>query len=212
MSAIRWWARKINKANVVPKSNKELGIGDRRRLPEKDKAFTLTKDQKEALPKYLNLSVRLQQEFGLRREASSKFIFSQGYKQDRIWIRASWTKGGREREIPITNDRQRELLKEIEGYAPNRSLIPPQMSYGKFLSHRRYILDRVGIPATHGLRHHYAQRRYLELSKGIMPPRLGGVTHSKLSDEDKKIDLQARKIVSNELGHSRIDIVRTYLG
>lgn len=148
LSSIRWWAEKINKANIVPKRNKELGIEDRQRLPSLNKAFTLTEEQKNSLPKYLNLSVRLQQEFGLRREASSKFIYSKTYKENHIHLKSAWTKGGHERSIPIVNQRQRELLAEIKKYAPNKSLIPPQMSFGKYLSHRRYTLDQAVIPAS----------------------------------------------------------------
>ena len=212
MTVIRWWASKIDKASVVPRTNRELGIEDRIRLPVQDKAFTLTDEQKADVPKYINLSLRLQQEFGLRREESAKFNIAKAEYETHIKLIKSWTKGGRERVIPILNEKQRELLNEIREYAPNRSLVPAHMSYAHYLSHRRYITGGVGLRGTHGLRYHYAQQRYLALSSGITPPRMGGVKHSQLTATEKAKDVEARTIVSSELGHVRIDITRTYLG
>lgn len=212
MSALRWWADNIGKKNIVPRRNQDLGINNRQRLPTTDKAFQLTEAQKEDLPRYLNLSARLQEEFGLRREESAKFTLSKAEHDDHIRLVASWTKGGRARSIPILNNRQRTLLDDIRSYAPKRSLIPPQMNYNQYLSHRNYILAGAQIPATHGLRYHYAQQRYLELTNGMKPPRLGGKVNSKLSEEEKALDEQARLILSSELGHTRIDITRQYLG
>ena len=212
MTALRWWASKVDKASVIPRSNKELGIEDRVRLPVEDKSFSLTDQQKEDLPKYLNLSLRLQQEFGLRREESAKFNISKGEYKTYIKLIGSWTKGGRERKVLIRNESQRELLNEIRGYAPNSSLVPAHLNYGQYLSHRKYVLGGLGIRSTHGLRYYYAQQRYLELTNGLRPPRMGGRYHSKLNEKEKELDLKARKILSLELGHVRIDITRTYLG
>jgi len=58
MSALRWWAGKVDKANVIPKTNRELGIEDCIRMPVQDKAFSLTEEQKRDLPIYLNLSFK----------------------------------------------------------------------------------------------------------------------------------------------------------
>jgi len=212
MTVLRWWATKIDRASIIPRTNKELGIEDRVRLPVQDKAFSLSDQQKEDLPKYLELSARLQQEFGLRREESAKFNISKAEYETHIKLFRSWTKGGRERIVPIRTEAQRELLNEIRQYAPNASLVPAHMSYAQYLSHRKYVLGGIGLRSTHGLRYFYAQQRYIELSKGLLPPRLGGPKHSNLTEEGKALDLNARQVVSSELGHVRIDIVRTYLG
>lgn len=212
MSALRWWAGKIGKPNVIPKTNRELGIEDRIRMPVHDKAYSLTEEQKRDLPIYLNLSARLQQEFGLRREEAGKFILGKAEYEDHIKLEASWTKGGRERIIPITNETQRELLNEIRNYAPQNSLVPSHLSFKQYISHRKYVLTGIGIPATHGLRYHYAQQRYIKLSNGLEPPRKGGRSKSKLTEQEKEWDSNARLIVSSELGHVRVDITRTYLG
>jgi len=212
MTAIRWWADKIHKPNVVPKTNKELGIGDRIRMPVKDRAFSLTEEQKQDLPTYLNLSVRLQEEFGLRREGAAKFTYGQAVYKNCIKLKPSWTKGGRARTMPITKESQKKLLNEIKKYAPHSSLIPAHMNFDQYLSHRKYVLSGTNIPPTHGLRYHYAQQRYIVLTKGMVPPRLGGPKHASLTKQEKEKDLNARLIVSAELGHSRIEITRTYLG
>jgi len=212
MSALRWWEGKIGKSNVIPKTNRELGIEDRIRMPVQDKAFSLTEEQKRDLPIYLNLSARLQQEFGLRREEAGKFILSEAEYEGYIKLLASWTKGGRERIIPITNETQRELLNEIRNYAPKRSLIPCHLSFKQYISHRKYVFTGIGIPPTHGLRYHYAQQRYIKLSNGLAPPRKGGRSKSKLTEQEKEWDSNARLIVSAELGHAREDITRVYLG
>lgn len=212
MSALRWWAGKIGKRNVIPKTNRELGIEDRIRMPVQDKAFSLTEEQKRDLPIYLNLSARLQQEFGLRREEAGKFILAKAEYENYIKLLPSWTKGGRERIIPITNEAQRELLNEIRNYAPKRSLIPSHLNFKQYISHRKYVFAGIGIPPTHGLRYQYAQQRYIKLSNGLEPPRKGGRSQSKLTEQEKEWDSNARLIVSSELGHVRVDITRTYLG
>lgn len=65
---------------------------------------------------HVALSTELQKELGLRREEAMKFQPSYALggfppaTADKVMIKPSWSKGGRYREIPITNDRQRELL------------------------------------------------------------------------------------------------------
>ena len=48
---------------------------------------------------------------------------------DVLHLKASWTKGGRERDIPIRTEAQRELLREAKQLAGAGSLIPAEMSY-----------------------------------------------------------------------------------
>lgn len=74
------------------------------------------------------------------------------------------TKGGKERAIPIRTTEQRALLKEIQALAGNGSLIPPHRSYINQLKLYEREIARAGICRAHGLRHLYAQRRYLELT------------------------------------------------
>ena len=87
---------------------------------------------------------------------------------------------------------------------------------------QRYYYDRVtrqhDLYHLHGLRHAYAQRRYHEIVKEKTQddvwncPITGGPKRSQLSIEQKRIDIIARTIVSHELGHSRVAIVKNYIG
>ena len=61
----------------------------------------------------------------------------------------------------------------------------------------------------HGLRHAYAQKRYFELT-GHKSPICGGPKPA--SRQEKELDLIARKTISQELGHARVQITRAYLG
>ncbi len=213
MAALRWWARKINKSGVIPKDNRALGIPDRKRIPEHNRAFKLTKHQLSKLPAHLKISLRLQQELGLRREEAAKFVPSYAIKKDRIVLKPSWTKGGRGRTIPITTEAQRELINQIKSL-PNQnvSMIPAEMEFVEYLSHRDHHLAKAGIRQAHGLRHHYAQQRYIFLTNGMIPPMLIKDGQQKLTEAEQAIDKRARLIVSEELGHGRLDITRTYLG
>lgn len=63
------------------------------------------------------LSLRLQEAFGLRREESIKLRPTWADRGDVLHLKASWTKGGKERGIPISNDAQRALLDEAKRFA-----------------------------------------------------------------------------------------------
>lgn len=211
MAALRWWAGKIGKPGVIPKNNKDLGIPNRQRLSGHNKAFTVTKHQLKNLPSYLSISIRLQQEFGLRREEAAKFVPAIAVQDNQIELKASWTKGGRRRTIPITTAGQRALLKDIAELKQNASLIPAKMEFKQYISHRDHHLAKVNIRQAHGLRHHYAQQRYITLSNGLTPPILQEGLPVKLTPADQALDAGARLIVANELGHARISVTRDYL-
>jgi len=215
MSVMRWWAEKINKQNVIPRTNKELGIPDRCLVPKENIAFSLASKKIDTLPLHLRLSLRLQEHFGLRREESAKIIPWLAIRNAELVLSPSWTKGGRERSIPIVTEEQRQLIKDLERYVGangKASLIPPSISYRQYLSHRQHHMASIGIRRSHGLRHQYAQQRYLALTNGFLPRRLGGLLVREMSEHEKRLDRSARLKISSELGHSRIEITRTYLG
>jgi integrase len=53
------------------------------------------------------MSLELQQAFGLRREEAMNFQPSFADRGDHIMLKASWTKGGKERIIPVRTEAQR---------------------------------------------------------------------------------------------------------
>ena len=100
LSALRWWANKVGKADMIPKDNSAYGIGKRSYIGEESKAHMLEVKQLEKISDpYVRLSLRLQSAFGLRREEAIKFSPNYAIKDDHIKLKASWTKGGRARTV-----------------------------------------------------------------------------------------------------------------
>lgn len=223
MSALRWWAEKVGRSSVIARENAHYGIPDRTYVTNKSKAQTVSE---EALSKvkdpFVAMSLELQSAFGLRREEAIKFVPSYADKGDLICLKASWTKGGREREIPIRNAKQREVLDRAHKLAGRGSLIPQSRTYIQHLKVYERHTANAGLSKMHGLRHEYAQTRYQEitdelakergLSSGWSAPAAGGPEKKKLSALQKSIDLDARAKVSLELGHERTQITSVYLG
>ena len=125
LSALRWWAMKVNKPSIIAKDNDVYGIGKREYVAKESKAQDLDdKKLSEISDPFVRLSVRLQAAFGLRREESIKFNPSFAMQGDRIRLKSSWTKGGRARTVPIRNDEQRQLLEDVKDLAKARLLDP----------------------------------------------------------------------------------------
>ena len=170
---------------------------------------------------YLELAflVRFSSEFGLRRREAALLDVPNALKEARqlgsIDIHRG-TKGGRgrsvERWVPCCDERV-ILLDRSEHYLNGaRCLVPPKNSL-KYLYNRISniclpVLKHNGIKKLHELRVFYACRRYSEITGCVAPcNRIAGdliATHG--------LDELARKTISAELGHSRIQIVSSYIG
>ena len=212
MAALRWWAMKINKQNVMAKSNEHYGIPDRRFVTNESKAKDITQTQLDKVKdEHVRMSLELQRAFGLRREEAMKFQPSYADQKDHIQLKASWTKGGKPRDIPVRTQAQREVLDRARKLAGFGSLIPSHRSYVQQLRIYEGHTTRAGLSSMHGLRHDYAQKRYEELT-GWKCPATGGPDRTVLSPEQKVLDQEARLTVSQELGHERTQIVTAYLG
>ena len=212
MSVMRWWSEKVGKPSVVHRDNAAYGIGNRVYVTNFSKAMALDKVKLASIPsQYVQYSLELEALFGLRREASIKFQVDYADKGDHLLLKASWSKGGKEIIVPITNMQQRELLDRIRGFVGRGSLIPPEKNYYRHLKVFERQCNNAGIHKVHGLRHQYAQTRYLELT-GWLAPATGGKTSKELTPEEKKQDYAARLKISEELGHMREQIVAIYLG
>src|SRR6266540_4484516 len=75
MSALRWWAEKIGKENIIARTNAAYGLPDRVYVTNISKATELDFGKLEQIRDvFIQLSLRLQAEFGLRREESIKII------------------------------------------------------------------------------------------------------------------------------------------
>jgi len=212
LSHLRWWAEKVGKAGILPADNAQLGVPERRYVTNISKARAL---EAAALAKitdeYVRMSLRLQAAFGLRREEAIKFRPGYADQGDHIMLKSSWTKGGRERSVPIATGEQREVLQAVHRLAGAGSLIPADKRYIE----QRHIYDgqckAAGLSHMHGLRHQYAQNRYEALT-GWKAPAAGGPSSKELTPAQRQQDEQARQIISRELGHERTQITAIYLG
>ena len=208
---IRWWADHIGRPGVVP-SNSELGIANREYVTNEDKSVVLD-PEKLALVKdeHVVMALRLEAEFGLRREEAIKFTPSRDDGGDRIRLKGSTTKGGRPREIPVRNESQRRLLDEARRLVGSGALIPPDRNYKQQLKAYENQTREVGLYRMHGLRHRYAQLRYEEIT-GWKSPAAGGPSRRTLTGARRRIDREARKTIARELGHDRPGVVSVYAG
>jgi site-specific recombinase XerC len=210
LSHLRWWAEKIGKAGILPAKNTQLGIPERHHVPHENKAKELGDGLGRIADPYVRMSLRLQAAFGLRREESIKFRPSYADRDNYIALKGSWTKGGRERTVPITTLEQRTVLDEAHLLARTGSLIPAHKTYIQ----QRHVYDgqckAAGMSNMHGLRHRYAQMRYEALT-GWKTSAASGVPRSSLSAEQRQLDAHARQIISRELGHERLAVTAVYL-
>ena len=212
MTTVRWWAEKVGKQNVVARDNDHYGIPERQHVTNISKARELTgTDLEKIADPYTAMSLRLQAAFGLRREESIKVQPAWADRANVLALKDTWTKGGRAREVPIRTDAQRAVLDEAKAFAGKRSLIPADMRYVDQLRRFRYQCEKAGIHRVHGHRHAYAQNRYRELT-GWNAPAAGGPRSRELTPEQKTADRDARLTISEELGHSRLQVVSIYLG
>lgn len=208
---LRQFCQLINKRNIIP-SNKELKIGNRVYVPQRNRALHQP-DFSKISNEFILVSMQLQRLFGLRREEALKIKPFMADKGDKLELQPTWCKGGRGRTIPIQTAEQRLWLDKAKALAEkfHHSLIPVNKSY---IQHRN-IYDkqalRAGLRNLHGLRHAYAQERYKILT-GWESPINGGPCSKSLSKQEKEMDFQARMILTEELGHSREQITVNYLG
>jgi integrase len=212
MANLRWWGMMVGKEGMIAENNSAFEIPNRVYVTNQSKALALPADTfLNIRDDHIRTSLFLQSAFGLRREEAIKFQPSFADRGDQITLMASWCKGGQARSIPITNDFQRLALKVAHSVAGQGSLIPPGRRYKAQRALYEKICQRAGISRPHGLRHAYAQNRYLQLT-GWPAPVAGGPTSKQLTPEQKQLDYTARMKISEELGHHREQITAVYLG
>lgn len=115
------------------------------------------------------------------------------------------TKGGRGRELPITSEAQiraLELAAQAQGSA--RAVMPPEQNWKQWRQGElRMVREAMG--GLHELRSAYACERYTEITGHAAP-----CTGNQILDRD--VDRGARLVISEELGHGRIDVAAEYVG
>ncbi len=212
LATLRWWAEKTNNQSAVAKNNDFYGIGNRQYVTNQNKAVTVDLQQLDKIKdEYVRASLTLQSAFGLRREEAIKFQPDFADKGDHILLKGSWTKGGKERSIPITSEHQRDILDQVKHLVGKGALIPQDKNYIQQLRIYERHTALAGLNKLHGLRHQYAQQRYSYLT-GWKCPAEEGLSKKDMSQEQKNKDLEVRLLISKELGHEREQITAVYLG
>ena len=211
LSHLRWWAEKIGKSGILPADNMPLGVAERRYVTNVSKARELGTGLEQITDVHVRMSLQLQAAFGLRREEAIKFQPSYADRGDHIALKGSWTKGGRERTVPVITAEQRDVLQAAHRLAGTGSLIPADKTFIQ----QRHVYDgqckAAGLSNMHGLRHQYAQSRYEALT-GWKAPAAGGPQRQSLTMPQRLLDTEARESISKELGHNRAGIVSAYCG
>jgi hypothetical protein len=119
------------------------------------------------------------------------------------------TKGGRAREVPITDQRQVEALRNAAAIQDSGNIVPTGQTWNQFrngeLNDNRGAMQAQGIKGYHELRSAYAADRYEQLTGHAAPTNGGQIT-------DRDADRAAREQISSELGHGRIEVVSEYVG
>jgi len=212
LSVVRWWAEKVGKSSVVRNDNLSYGINNRTYVTNQDKSKSLDQGKLDQVRcEFLKTSLMLQEAFGLRREESIKFDARFAVKSDKIVLKDTWCKGGKQRSIPIETNKQRQVLERIERISTNGCLIPPSKNYVQQLRRYENQTRLAGLDKMHGLRHRYAQDKYKAIT-GTECKARGGLSRKDMTPKQKRLDTKARKIITQVLGHERLEIVAVYIG
>lgn len=203
-TAFRLIAESIGKANIVPRSNKELGgrtaaerytpkIGDTGKL-DAIRMNLVEMAEKNPDSRYLVAAHDMRQAFGLRAAeslASCKIVQRDG-KQ---YLAPAMTKGGRERAVEVKTAAQRNAVEAVRALAseygkPSGSMLPPSKSWQQCYDQQKNTMSKLGGTKAqnghmHVTRHDWAREQIK-----------GG---------------ESRKDTAEALGHGRKEVVSHYV-
>lgn len=157
--------------------------------------------------------VELARELGLRsKEASlldARAALAEASARGTVTV-TEGSKGGREREVPITSPGQVQALERAaQAQGDARAVMPPGENWktwreGELRDAREIVQEHTG-GGLHDLRAGYACERYQALT-GHAAPCAGGQI------ENRERDQAARLAVAEELGHGRAEVTAEYVG
>jgi len=205
---------------------RDCGIPKRSYVPETSKAMPQARhDQLQVSvdDERILVLLNLQRTLGLRFKESALLdaqkALRQAQRENRITV-FSGTKGGKRRHVPVSTEAM-AALETAASLQDGTSMIPANLRYIDFRDHC-YRQAQQQEFQFHGQRHHYAQQRYQALT-GMPAPVNTDIAKSAwpaymatqlLIDEAtaEQLDQRARSILSQELGHERLEVVRVYIG
>lgn len=157
--------------------------------------------------------VVLCRELGLRsKEASllnARAALAEAQERGAVTV-TEGSKGGREREVPITSPEQVQALERAaQAQGDARAVMPPGENWqswreGQLRDARELVRAATG-GGLHDLRASYACERYEALTGHAAP-----CTGAAIQDKDR--DAAARLAVAEELGHGRAEVAAEYIG
>lgn len=157
--------------------------------------------------------VELARELGLRtKEASllnAQKALAEAISKGQITV-LDGSKGGRQRQVPITLPSQKEALaRAAKAQGSGRSVMAEEHNWKTWRSTelrraRNVVREQTG-GSLHDLRASYACERYEALVQHPAPCTGAPI-------QDKQLDKQARLQIALELGHGRIEVVSEYVG
>ncbi len=128
------------------------------------------------------------------------------------------TKGGRVREVPLTNSMQKAALDYVIIFANSKSgtTIPLNYTLQQWDNHYNYVVRKLGITkkdsgvTSHGLRHQNLQGIYKKITGFDAPVK--AIVESVVSINAPSNHDDARQIVALVAGHSKLSKSNAYLG
>ena len=194
---------RVSTVASVSKSWSEQGIDVIAKIKEADAICTT-----------FGAMLRLGLAFGLRRKEQIRCVPSHIDGGDKVLLRGSVTKSGRDRDIEIVDSFQRECLDHAKQIASRgRPLGWPRKTYAQSVNHYNYLMNKkLGITGAdsdcvgHGLRAEFSENMAVRL--GFMPPTLGGSVDQMPREAIRQIQAQ----VTKAMGHNRPEVVGAYYG
>lgn len=223
-SILKWLATGLGKRGLIQDMS-YYGIADdavkRTYVAQVDKSWSgHAVLSSEIISKAMTLDVwvgnhlNLMKEFGLRIQEAVMLNPEESDHGDSLFVEHG-TKGGRTRIVPIGTTEQRKALDAAKVLAERSSIkcmCPPNKKVDQAIRRIHYICGTLGITKAklgvtpHGLRHQYANDKYEKVSGNPSAVRGGK------SIIDRARDEEARRQVTQDLGHVRLNITAAYTG
>lgn len=203
LSHLRWLVAKIGKANLVPRSNLELGVepGPRHTRAGKtvsDEAFaqSLLHVQDEQIRAMMLLARHL----GLRFREAALLRPHRDWDGQRVWIKRG-SKGGRPRYLYLHNAKQSAALQEARRLtSADGALIPAECR--TFEEWRQYVYRQLrGAGIGRG-----TDRTFHDLRRTYLVERMKFLVWQRKMYPDR-----AAALVAREAGHARTEILEWYI-
>ncbi len=203
LTYLRWMLDKIGKQNMLPKTNRELGIEPG---PRHTRAGKIVADERlaqilAAIPDpRIQSAVLLARHLGLRFKEAMLFRPSRDFDGERVWIKRG-SKGGRPRYLYVHNANQKEVLEGARRLTSKEgALISPEFpTWESWRQHAYRILRAAGVGRHSDTPFHDLRRTYVV-------ERMDGLINDRGLHSD-----HAANLVAREVGHSRTEVLEWYV-